>query len=183
VSTGGYKIRNQQGVHFISFAVVDWIDVFTRKIYRDIIVDSLAFCQQEKSLRVHAWCIMSNHVHLLISSIENVSDILRDFKKFTSKAILSAIESNETESRRAWMLTLFRNAGQENSRNTQYQFWRQDNHPKECWSAPFTGQKLNYIHENPVAAGLVDKAEAYLYSSARDYSSGVQCGLLKIDFI
>jgi putative transposase len=81
------------------------------------------------------------------------------------------------------MLKIFSNAGEDNSRNTNYQFWRQDNHAKEMWSEKFTNQKLEYIHNNPVEAGIVDKAEEYLYSSARDYHFGKNCGLLKIVFL
>ena len=81
------------------------------------------------------------------------------------------------------MITIFREAGKQNSRNTDYQFWRQDNQPKECYSPEFTVQKLNYIHDNPVEAGIVDRPEDYLYSSARDYYRMNNCGLLKIDFI
>ncbi len=184
MSDGGYKIKNKEGIHFITFAVVEWVDVFTRKQYRDILVDSIRHCQQEKGLLVHAWCIMSNHVHLVISARNNdTSDILRDFKKFTSKQLIRAIAENETESRREWMLPIFSSAGTSNSRNSGFQFWRQDNHPKELFSDKFTEQKLNYIHNNPVDAGIVDKAEEYLYSSARDYYYGKQCGLLEIDFL
>jgi len=86
---------------------------------------------------------MSNHAHLLASSkIFDLSGTLRDFKKFTSKKIIDAIINNEHESRRDWMLKIFRIAGTENSRNTDYQFWRQDNQPKECYSPAFTVQKL-----------------------------------------
>jgi putative transposase len=108
---------------------------------------------------VHAWCIMSNHVHLIISAKNNdVSDILRDFKKFTSKQIIKAIDTNEQESRREWMLEIFRKAGTRNSRNSSYQFWRQDNQPKELFSEKFTEQKLDYIYNNPLEAGIVEKA-------------------------
>jgi len=80
MSDGGYKIRNQKEIHFVSFAIVEWIDVFTRKEYRDILVDSIRFCQESKGLLLHAWCVMSNHVHLIASAKnENLSDILRDF--------------------------------------------------------------------------------------------------------
>ena len=65
MSESGYKIRNQQAVHFITFAVVEWVDVFTRKDYRDIVLDSIRFCQQEKGLNLHSWCIMSNHLSAL----------------------------------------------------------------------------------------------------------------------
>ena len=184
MSIGGYKIRDQQAIHFITFAVVEWVDVFTRKTYRDLLIDSLRHCQQEKGLVLHAWCIMSNHVHLLASANNgNLSDIIRDFKKFTAKQILSAIQLNEQESRKAWMLRLFKQAGEANTKNTSFQFWRQDNQPKECYSPAFTAQKIGYIHNNPVAAGLVEKAEDYLYSSARDYSSKEPAGRLALSFL
>ena len=85
----GYKIRDQQAVHFITFATVQWIGVFTRSDYVNIVVDSIAYCQKEKGLLVHAYCIMPNHLHLIISAVNNnLSDIIRDFKKFTSAKIL-----------------------------------------------------------------------------------------------
>ena len=108
---------------------------------------------------------------------------LRDFKKFISMKIIEVIIHNEHESRKEWMLEIFKRAGKGNSRNTDYEFWRQDNQPKQCYSPEFTIQKLNYIHNNPVEAGIVDKPEEYLYSSARDYHHKNNCGLLKIDFI
>jgi putative transposase len=183
MSIGGYKIRNKEQIHFITFAVVEWVDVFTRKAYRDILIDSLRHCQEQKGLVLHAWVVMSNHVHLLASAKENnLSDILRDFKKFTSKQIIAAIKANEQESRKDWMLKLFEEKGDANSRNKTYQFWRQDNQPKECYSPVFTVQKLSYIHNNPVEAGLVERPEDYLYSSAKAYVSNESL-LLQVDLI
>jgi len=57
-----YKFHNPEGIYFISFAVVNWLDVFTRNEYKSILIDSLHYCQQEKGLEVFAWCIMTNHV-------------------------------------------------------------------------------------------------------------------------
>lgn len=180
----GYKIRNKEGTYFITFAVVEWVDVFTRKEYRDLVLESLKYCQESKGLIVYAWCIMSNHLHLILGSKENnLSDILRDFKKFTSKALLEAISSNEKESRKEWMLEIFRSQGAKNSRNKTYQFWRQENHPVELYSEEFTKQKLNYLHMNPVVAGIVDREEAYLYSSCKDYYEGKKVGLLQIEWL
>jgi len=167
---GGYKIRDIEGIYFITFAVVEWIDVFTRQQYRDIVLDSLRYCQKEKGLLIHGWCLMSNHIHLILSSKENnPSDILRDFKKFTSKQIIEAIQSNKKESRREWMLEIFAKQGKKNSRNSNFQFWRQENRPIEIFSTKFIVQKLNYIHNNPVEAGIVHHAVDYIYSSAVDY--------------
>ncbi|HEX8546512.1 MAG TPA: transposase [Cytophagaceae bacterium] len=61
-------MRDQYAIHFLTFAVVEWVDVFARSIYSDIIVESLGYCQQNKGLNIHAWCIMSNHIHLIVSS-------------------------------------------------------------------------------------------------------------------
>ena len=104
-------------------------------------------------------------------------------RNLPAKKIIKAIINNEHESRKTWMIEIFRQAGQTNSRNDEYQFWRQDNQPKECYSPSFTIQKLNYIHNNPVEAGLVDKAEEYVYSSARDYYHQKNCGLLDVTCI
>ncbi len=184
MSDAGYKIRNKEAIHFITFAVTEWVDVFTRKEYRDILLESIKYCQHSKGLILYCWCIMSNHLHLVISATENnPSDILRDFKKFTSKQIIKAIQEHQGESRKDWMLKIFKLAGEQNSRNKEYQFWRQENHPKEMFSDDFINQKINYIHNNPVAAGIVEKAEEYLYSSAKDYYNGKNCGLLKLEFL
>jgi hypothetical protein len=121
---------------------------------------------------------------LIVSSkSESLSDILRDFKKFTSKQIIAAITDNPKESRREWMLEIFQKEGSQNSRNSEYQFWRQDNQPMELYSSAFIFQKLNYIHQNAVEAGIVERAEDYLYSSARDYVLTRKCGLLDVVFI
>lgn len=180
----GYKIRDQEACYFITFAVVEWVDVFTRKEYVDIVIESLRYCQKEKDLLIHAWCIMSNHLHLIVSVKEggNLSDVLRDFKKFTSKEILKAIENNKQESRRNWMLWIFKSAGTKNSRNEKYQFWQQDNHPIELSNAEITKSKLNYLHDNPVNAGIVRNAEDYVLSSSSDYY-GTEKGAIELSLI
>ncbi len=183
VSKSGYKIRDQQAVHFITFAVVEWIDVFTRLEYAEIIVDSLQYCVENKGLNVHAWCLMSNHIHLIVSARVDfcLSDILRDFKKYTAFQILISIKNNPFESRKSWMLRIFKSAGKVNSRNKTYQFWRQDNQPKELITNRFTDQKLSYLQKNPVTAGLVNRPEHYRWSSAADYAGGK--GLIPIEFL
>lgn len=179
----GYKIRNPNGIYFLTFAVVEWVDVFTRKEYADMVIESLKYCQQEKGLILYGYCLMHNHLHLIASSADeaNLSDILRDFKKFTSKQIIKAIEENPKESRKNWMLWVFKNAGANNSKNKNYQFWRQDNQPKELETNAFKDQKLGYIHNNPVEAGIVLAPEHYVYSSAVNYAGGE--GLLKVEYL
>lgn len=175
-----YQIRNKDGIHFITFAVVEWVDAFSRREYCEIVLDSIRYCQKDKGLLLYSWCIMSNHLHMVVAAKNNdTSDILRDFKKFTSKRIIKAIQENPLESRRDWMLDIFAKAGAKNSRNKTYQFWRQDNHPVELYSNNFTDQKIQYIHNNPVKAGIVDRPEDYLLSSAKDYYTDRE-GLLEV---
>ena len=182
MTDNGYKIRDQHGVYFITFAVVQWVDVFSRYCYVETVLNSLQFCIKEKGLNLYAWCIMSNHLHLIVSAKNgNLSDILRDFKSFTSKKILKQIEDNKEESRKDWMLWLFKQAGNVNSRNENYQFWQQDNQPIQLETASFTLIKLNYLHNNPVKAGIVEKPEDYLLSSAKDYNGDK--GLLPVEHL
>lgn len=166
-------------LYFLTMTVVDWVDIFTRPVYKHLLLDSLKYCQQEKGLEVYSWCLMSNHLHLIASAKEgfNLPDILRDFKKFTSKAILKAVQE-ENESRRDWLLNRFEYAGANDNKIKNYKFWQDGNEAKEITSNNFLEQKLDYIHQNPVRAEIVSEPEYYLYSSARDYAGEI--GLLDV---
>ncbi|MBS1778907.1 MAG: transposase [Bacteroidetes bacterium] len=164
--SSAYQIYDQHGTYFLTLTVVDWVDVFSRKVYRDIIMDSLAYCIKEKGLQVYGYVIMTNHVHLIVSSANGtLSDTLRDFKKFTANAILEAI-MQERESRRHWLLHRFEWNASQHQRNSKYQVWMHGSHAIEITSYNFFRQKLDYIHANPVRAGWVDREEDYVYSSA-----------------
>lgn len=91
----GYKIRDQDAYHFLTFTVVGWIDIFSRQCYRDIIINSFKYCQEHKGLKIGAWVIMSNHIHVIWKAQHNnLSDVIRDFKTFTSKAISKQINQS-----------------------------------------------------------------------------------------
>ena len=167
-----YKFHNPEGLYFVSFAVVEWLDVFTRNEYKDILLQSLSFCQREKGMEIVAWCIMTNHVHLVFRSIKELHPafLLGDFKRFTSKAVVKAIQENPRESRKEFLLEQFKKAAGKSSNVNEYQFWRHDNKPIELWSNKVIWEKISYVHNNPVEAGLVYKAHDYVYSSALDYA-------------
>ena len=166
----GYQIAEQSKIHYLTFQVVYWIDVFSRKEYRDLFLESLAYCRQHKGLEVYGYVIMSNHIHLLVRSASgDLSGSVRDLKKFTSKSIVEAIGGNR-ESRRGWILRLLAHAAQRQNKKGKYQLWTHENHAELVYSNNFIEQKLAYIHDNPVRAGLVQKPEDYLYSSARNYA-------------
>ena len=178
-----YKVGEDAIAHFVTFSVVGWVDVFSRESYKEIFVNSLKHCQENKGLILHAWVIMTNHVHLIVSSNTNkIQDIVRDLKKYTSKQIIAAIQENPAESRKEWMLNLFSFAGESNSNNTEFQFWKQDYHPIELNTAEKLKDRLDYLHENPVRSGLVWEPWHYKYSSAIDYYTN-EHGLLKIEHL
>jgi putative transposase len=119
---------------------------------------------------------MTNHVHMLVSlqqgSNNTLSDIMRDMKKYTAMQLIKNIKENPRESRKEWMVAIFEKAGKYNSNNTNYQFWQQDNHPLILNDDGKYSKALEYIHQNPVTAGLVDDSLAYPWSSAKDYAAG-----------
>jgi len=168
-----YKFQNTEAIYFVTFSTVNWIDVFTRPLYKEILVDSLNYCIKNKGL-VYAWVIMSHHVHLVMERRSvDLEDIMHDLKKHMSKTILKAIEENPQESRKAWMLWMFERAGKKNSNNSKYQFWQQHNQPIELTLQAFNiDSTFEYIHNNPVVAGFVDRPEHYPFSSAVDFAGG-----------
>lgn len=177
-----YKFHNEDGIYFITPTIVNWIDLFTIQAYSELVLDSLKYCQKEKGLIIHAWCIMPSHLHLIISKSGNdlLSSIVRDFKKFTSKAIIEEI-SNITESRKEWLLREFKAVGAPLKRISKYKVWQDGNHPVELDTNMMLEQRLTYLHDNPVQQGVVFRAEDYVFSSAIDYCGGK--GLLDIEMI
>jgi len=166
-----YKIYDPEKAYFLTMTVVGWIDVFTRKNHKLLIVESLKYCQKKKGLEIYGWCLMPSHLHLIARSIGNqdLSDILRDFKKFTSKNIVKQI-IQEPESRREWILKYLENSGKFLKRIEKYKFWQDGNHAEVIFSPKFFYQKLHYIHQNPVHDMIVMNPEDYLFSSARNYA-------------
>ncbi len=164
-----YKFHNPTAPYFVSFATVYWLDVFTREVYLQILVDSIAYCRKHKGMELFAYCFMPNHVHFIFrDNNENPTGLLRDFKKYTATKIMAAIEENPEESRKEWLLWMFERAGKKKGNTSKYQFWQHNNKPIELWSTAVIRQKLDYIHNNPVKAGFVTEATQWKYSSARN---------------
>ncbi|MEX2478982.1 MAG: transposase [Gracilimonas sp.] len=177
-----YKFHNQTQAYFVSFSVINWIDVFIRPVYNNILIDSFKFCQDNKGLIIYAWCIMPSHVHLIMGTSQNpMQSILRDFKSFTSRKLKEEIHDYPKESRKNWMTWMMKRAGVNNSNNIDWQFWQQHNHPIELFTAEMINQKLEYLHFNPVKAGFVIHPQDWKYSSAKDYYGGK--GILDVEII
>ena len=74
----GYKIYDQGALYYVTFKIVNWVDLFSRKVYKDIAIDSLKFCQRNKGLEIYAYVIMSNHIHILMRS--NTESLTRNMQ-------------------------------------------------------------------------------------------------------
>jgi len=169
--SNNYSFHKEYDLYFVTHTVVGWVDVFTRNSYRQILYDSWEYCRTNRGLCIHAYVLMTNHLHWIISTKEKaLFEIIRDFKKFTSKAIVQHMRDTNKESRKVWMLSMFEYTGRNNYKNTYHQFWRQKDRPMPLWSDEVIAQKIHYIHQNPVRSGIVWKAEDFIHSSAGQYA-------------
>ena len=169
-------------MYSLTFTVVDWVDVFTRKEHKLKIVESLRYCQENKGLEIYGWVLMSNHLHLIARAKGGfrLSDVIRDFKKFTAKSIIDGVKT-EVESRREWMLYRFEYNGKFLNQISKYKIWKDDNHAILLDNKELMQGKLDYVHSNPVEALIVSEPEQYLFSSAINYSGGkglIDCKLI-----
>lgn len=162
-----------QACSYITFNTVDWVDVFVRPAYKQIIVDELNCCIVSKGLIVYAWCLMSNHLHLLARNSDpgGLARIEKDFKRVTTNKILEVLET-ETDLRKDWMLRRFEHCSQSLKRIEKFQVWQTCSNPsfinfKDVFKLK---EKVLHIHENPVRDAIVDRPEDYVFSSARDYA-------------
>ncbi|MEP7230320.1 MAG: transposase [Ginsengibacter sp.] len=168
-----YKFHDNDKIYFISFATVYWIDVFIREEYNQIIIDSWKHCQEKKGLQIYGWCIMTSHVHMIIGTADKKLDaIVGEMKSFTSTQLKKIIKDHPHESRKEWMMWLMERAGKKNGNNNDWQFWQQHNKPLAIKDQQMFDKTLEYIHQNPVQAGFVNRPEDWKYSSARDF-----CGM------
>jgi REP element-mobilizing transposase RayT len=124
------RIATTDELYFVTITIVDWIDLFTRRIYSDVVIENLSYCQKHKHLNIYAYVLMTNHLHLIANVDEGtLSDVLRDFKTFTSKELFKIINGNERESRRDWLISSFERSGKNNPLNKRHQLWQNGNHP------------------------------------------------------
>lgn len=159
------------GLYFVTFTTVGWLDIFTRRVYQDILINSLIYCQQDKGLQLYCYCVMPSHVHIIAKRKEGIlNDLIRDMKAFTSKKLMDAIEENMLESRREWLIKEFKYYGKISPHKQYRQFWQHNNHAFELYSNRIIDQKINYIHNNPVEAGFVDEPHLWRLSSANENS-------------
>ncbi|MVM32080.1 transposase [Spirosoma sp. HMF4905] len=164
-----FKANTEDAPYFITLTTVGWIDIFTRQTYCHELIKNLQFCQQERGLEIYAYVIMSSHIHMIVRRQVRhglLSNLLRDFKSATAKKLINLINENPEESRKGWLMHLFKYYANVEKQNSELMFWQKTSHPVELFSNKMIDQKLRYIHWNPVKAGIVIEPHQYLFSSA-----------------
>lgn len=165
-----YKVIDSSVPTFITCTFVQWTDVLTRQVYVSIIDNSLEYCIKEKGLRVHYYVYMTSHLHLIVTSVKNeIQEIVRDFKRFTNKKLIEAIQ-DIGESRCEWILAKFKYEVNRTQRANQYKVWKDGFYPVILDTAKKLEQRINYIHANPVDEGFVSSLSYWKNSSYNFYS-------------
>ena len=142
---GGYIIRDQEKSHFLTCTIVDWIDILHGKVTGLLLQIAWISASKIRLWFLFGYVVMSNHIHIIVQSKEGkLSDLIRDFKKFTAKRILEALHQ-EPESRKEWIQERSAKATESHSRNTNYQIWGYGGRAEEIFMLKFMWDKLNYI--------------------------------------
>lgn len=177
-----YKTVDSSRPTFITLTVIDWVDLFTRDRYCKLLDESLNYCIHSKGLIVHSYVYMFSHIHLIVTTEQdNLPEIIRDFKKYTTKQLIHLINESG-ESRSEWLLNKFGFAADRIKRNKKYKIWKDGFYPILLDTNEKISQRVNYIHMNPVDAMICKNPEGYVNSSYSLYhDEGNYCGGLKID--
>jgi REP element-mobilizing transposase RayT len=169
-----YKIHEPTYPHFITCTILHWIPIFTRTETTDIIFNSLKYLQQTDNLKLYAYVILENHLHLIVQS-DDLSKSMESFKKYTARQIIDLLKMRNVTTILN-QLSFYKKAHKD---DREYQLWQEGIAPKLIQDDEMMVERINYIHNNPIKRGYVDEAKHWRYSSARDYEGDV--GLIEVE--
>jgi putative transposase len=167
-----YRILDQTAPHFLTCTVVQWLPLFAQPANAQIVLDALGHLQREGRLTLHGYVILENHCHLLAAAPQ-LGKSIASFKSFTARRIIDRLRE-----RRSPALDLLAWHKPRHKGDREHQVWQEGSHPELIQGEPMMRQKLDYIHNNPVARGYVDDPLHWRYSSARNYAG--REGLLEV---
>jgi len=169
-----YKIHEPTHPHFVTCTILHWLPIFTRKESVQIVLDCLKFLQTQDNLKVYAYVILENHLHMVVQS-DDLPKSMESFKKYTAKQILTLLKKENVTT----LLEQFKYYKKAHHKDKEHQVWEEGYQPKLIQTDAMMLSKINYIHQNPVKRGYVDEALHWRYSSARDYEG--REGLIEIE--
>lgn len=162
-----YAIVEPEGVYFLTCSIVEWLPALTSKDIRDAIINALQFCRVNKGLRLYAYVLMEDHIHLMAEA-PNLSGVIQFFKVFTAAEILRLGHAAGKD----WLLNKFEYYKERHKVKSRHQVWQEGSHPQLILGNQMLVQKMTYVHDNPVRRGYVELPEQWRYSSARNYVLG-----------
>ena len=151
---------------FYTATTLEWKPLLAKDKYKHLIIQSLQYLVLNKKITLYAFVLMKNHIHLIwqVQPGRTPSQVQHSFLKFTAQQIKSDLKLHHPLEVEQFKV---------NAKDREYQFWERNSLGIEICSTKVFNQKLNYLHWNPVKAGLCTLPEEYYYSSARFYHSGV----------
>ncbi len=170
-----YTINEPHSAYFVTSTIVNWLPIFTTAARCDILIQSFLHCRQHKSLQIHAWVVLDNHFHAILSG-PDLPATLRSFKGFTAQVILQQLKFEKCD----WLLDQLALHRAEHKRTSEHQVWQEGVHPQAIGNDTIMQQKLEYLHQNPVKRGLVAAPEHWRFSSAHEWLVGA-CPMFKCD--
>ncbi|SEH06339.1 REP-associated tyrosine transposase [Candidatus Venteria ishoeyi] len=169
-----YKIHNEAAPHFLTCTILNWIPLFTRPATVQIILDALTYRQQERELKVYAYVILENHLHMVAQS-PCLSKEIASFKSYTAHFLIDYLQQQNAK-HILEQLSFFK---KQHKQDRKHQVWEEGCHPQEIQDETMLRQKIEYIHNNPVKRGYVEDAVHWRYSSAQNYETD-KAGLIPV---
>ncbi len=169
-----YKIYEPSYPHFVTCTVLNWIPLFTNKESVQIILDTLQYLQENDNLKIYAYVILENHLHLVVQS-DNIAKTMAKFKAHTARELIKLLVDRNVQT----ILEQLRFYKKSHKKDREYQVWQEGIQPKLIQSDSMMMTNINYAHNNPIKRGYVDNASHWRYSSARDYEGS--CGLIEVE--
>jgi REP element-mobilizing transposase RayT len=147
---------------FFTATIYEWQPLLKDDKVKDIIVNSLRFLVKDNRISLYSFVIMSNHIHLIwrIKSPHLLKNVQRDFLKYTAQQIKFYLQKTDA---------LLLDTCKVNHHDREYMIWKTDSLSVDLYSKKIFDQKMDYIHNNPVEAGICSLPEEYEYSSASHY--------------
>ena len=169
-----YVITEPAQPHFLTCTVLEWLPVFTRPATVRIVLDSWQYLREQEGMRLHGYVVLENHLHF-VAGAQQLDSCVSRFKSFTARRIIDYLQAQRVEQ----YLKRLSFAKRAHKTDREHQFWQEGSHAEMILHEAMMREKLDYIHNNPVKRGYVDKPEHWRYSSARNYLG--QEGLIVID--
>ena len=151
-----YKVYEKEYPYLVTCTIVNWLDLLKPEKAKIILIDSLRFLRKEKAIKIFAYVIMHNHLHLIVSSDDLSKNICR-FKSYTAKQIINHYKNTGKDN----IIKTLSTANPEYRSDCEHQFWQEGFCPKQIMSLDIFQQKIDYIHLNPVRMGYVDSPEKW----------------------